>query len=132
MDDWVAENPLSNRGSGQPLVVSDRASAPSCQHNQPAAVAVAAVIGSLAVADQMPARLLAVFLANPLGVSVAAVAGSFCGGGGGEIPAGTAAKTPLTTAPVMAIFFNTMLLPSSTMARGLSRRVRVEAGHIIP
>ncbi len=42
------------------------------QHNQPAAVAVAAVVSGLSIADIVPAGLLAVFLANPLRVSVAA------------------------------------------------------------
>ncbi len=42
------------------------------QHNQPAAVAVAPIVSRLSVADIVPAGLLAVFLANPLRVSVAA------------------------------------------------------------
>ncbi len=45
----------------------------SDQHQQPAAVAVAAVVGRLAVADTVMPRLLSVFLANPLCISVAAL-----------------------------------------------------------
>ena len=54
-------------------VVNGSAVCAADQYNQPAAVAVAAVVGGLPVADIVPARLLSVFLANPLGVSVAAL-----------------------------------------------------------
>ena len=79
------------------------------QHNQPAAIAVAPVVGRLPVADIIIAGLLSVFLANPLRVSVAAYTVGFSGGGG-RIPMAMTAKMPTPIAAVAVILFSIALL----------------------
>ena len=61
----------------------------SDQHNQPSAVAVAAVVRRLAVAYIVIAGLLPVLLANPLRIGVAAIGALRCRISGGKCqPAG--------------------------------------------
>ena len=94
-------------GCSQSLVVSNQVSGPF-QHNCPAAGA-APVVDAHFVADNVPAGLLAVFVANPLGVVVAVRAGRFSGGGGAKIPSAMTAKTPTPMKDTDAIRLSIML-----------------------